>query len=101
MYVFGIIISDSDDTPGGPASAALRLQLPDLFPEHGFEFVPREELTEIQPPARDELLFRVLATEVHTEDEELVAECAGPELVETIQAAVDKIVAAAKRRNVN
>jgi hypothetical protein len=39
-------------------------------------------------PARDELLFRVLATEVHNEDEEILAECARPELVGTIQAAV-------------
>jgi hypothetical protein len=101
MYVFGIVVSASDDSLVGRASAALRLQLPELFPEHGFEFVPQEELTEVQPTAREELLFRVLATEVHNEDEELIAECAGPELVGEIQAAVDKIVAAAKRRNAN
>jgi hypothetical protein len=44
-----------------PTVAIERLFTRMLFPEHGFEFVPREELTEIQPPARDELLFRVLA----------------------------------------
>jgi len=39
MYVFGVVVSDSDETPVGRASAALKAELPSLFPEHGFEFL--------------------------------------------------------------
>jgi hypothetical protein len=28
MYIFGIVVPDSDETPAGRAAAALRLQLP-------------------------------------------------------------------------
>lgn len=90
------MVSSSDETPDGRASAALRLRLPALFPEHMFEFVGRDELTEVAPEARDELLFRVLATEVRSDDDQLIGECAGPELVEAIQSVVDEIVASAR-----
>jgi hypothetical protein len=39
MYVFGVVLSDADETPIGRASVALKAELPSLFPEHGFEFL--------------------------------------------------------------
>ncbi len=76
MYVFGIVVAASDETPIGRASATLS-----------------EEA---------ELLFQVLVAEVRdVTDDEVVSEMASPDLVQTLQNAVDGIVAAAKIRNVN
>jgi len=48
------------------------------------------------------LLFQVLVAEVRdVTDDEVVSEMASPDLVQTLQNAVDGIVAAAKIRNVN
>jgi len=47
------------------------------------------------------LLFEVLASELRDDDNNFLAECPPYELVQTVQAEVDKIVAAAKARNVN
>ena len=44
MYVFGIVVSDSDGTPVGRASDALRAELPGVFPKFVFDFVGPEEL---------------------------------------------------------
>ena len=39
MYVFGVVVTDADETPMGRASEALCAELPRLFPEHRFEFL--------------------------------------------------------------
>ncbi len=41
MYVFGIVVAASDETPIGRASATLQVQLPALYPEHRFQFLGR------------------------------------------------------------
>jgi hypothetical protein len=60
MYVFGVVLSDADETPIGRASVALKAGLPSLFPEHGFEFLGAQDLTEIGQAEADRLLFRSL-----------------------------------------
>jgi hypothetical protein len=42
MYVFGIVVATSDETPIGRASEALRTELPDVFPEFVFDFIDPE-----------------------------------------------------------
>ena len=102
MYVFGVVLSDADETPIGRASVALKAELPSLFPEHGFEFLGPQDLTEISPAEADRLLFRVLASQVRDTDYgEIVSDLASPELVLQIQACVNRIVAAAKARSIN
>jgi hypothetical protein len=102
MYVFGVVVSDSDETPVGRASGALKAELPSPFPEHGFEFLGPQDLTEIGPTEADRLLFRVLASQVRdAEHEEMVSNLASPELVLQIQDCVNRIVAAAKARSIN
>jgi hypothetical protein len=97
LYLFGIVVSNGDQTPTGRTSDALRLELPDIFPEFTFEFVRPEELESERAP--DELLFRVLGAEVQREsDGKTISEEATYDMVQTIQAAVDKIVAAAKAK---
>jgi hypothetical protein len=101
MYVFGIVVSVSDETPNGRASAALRLQLPGLFPEHVVEFYDPTTTPELRPEQWETLLFEVLGSELRDDDNNLLVECPPYELVQTVQAEVDKIVAAAKARSVN
>ncbi len=97
-YVFGIVVAASDETPIGRASATLQVQLPALYPEHRFQFLGRKDLKSEEA----ELLFQVLVAEVRdVTDDEVVSEMASPDLVQTLQNAVDGIVAAAKIRNVN
>lgn len=48
MYVFGVVLSDADEAPIGRASVALKAELPSLFPEHDFEFLGPQDLTEIR-----------------------------------------------------
>jgi hypothetical protein len=77
MYVFGVVVSDADETPIGRASVALKAELPSLFPEHGFEFLGPQDLREIGPAEANRLLFRVLASQVRdTEHEEMVSDLA-------------------------
>jgi hypothetical protein len=98
MYVFGIVVAASDETPIGRASATLQVHLPALYPEHRFQFLGRKDLKSEE----DELLFQVLVAEVRdVTDDEVVSEMASPDLVQTLQNAVDGIVAAAKIRNLN
>ena len=98
MYVFGIVVAASDETPIGRASATLQVQLSALYPEHRFQFLGRKDLKSEE----DELLFQVLVAEVRdVTDDEVISEMASPDLVQTLQNAVDGIVAAAKIRNVN
>jgi hypothetical protein len=73
--------------------------LPSRFPEHHFEFIdPATEinfLEEVEP-------FKALAAAVTSMDRgQVLNECAGPELLEEIQAVVDEIVRAARKRGVN
>ena len=69
-----------------------------LYPEHRFQFLGRKDLKSEEA----ELLFQVLVAEVRdVTDDEVVSEMASPDLVQTLQNAVDGIVAAAKIRNVN
>src|SRR6266436_6340826 len=89
MYVFGIVVAASDETPIGRASATLQVQLPALYPEHRFQFLGRKDLKSEEAEVRD------------VTDDEVVSEMASPDLVQTLQNAVDGIVAAAKIRNVN
>lgn len=84
MYMFGIVVADRDETPIGRASAALRAQLPAIFPEHFFEFVEPEQLADVEPREAEELLFHVLAA-----DDEPLNEIASPDIVQTIQMAVE------------
>jgi hypothetical protein len=101
MYVFGVVVSDADETPIGRASAALRDELPPLFPEHGFEFLGPEDLRDLAPEEAARLLFHVLASQVRDTDDSPVTDLASPELVLTIQHCVDRIVVAAKARSIN
>jgi hypothetical protein len=102
MYVFGVVVSDVDETPTGRASEALRAQLPTLFPEHRFEFLNPSELPQIGKLEARELLFHVLASQVCADDEEPdPSSLASPELLQTIQDSVDRIVAAARARSLN
>jgi hypothetical protein len=97
MYTFGIVVTGSDDTPMGRAAAALRVQLPTLFPEHRFQFLDLVEVPELQL----QHLFRVLASEVRNDADEVVIPTASDALVETVQTEVDKLVVAARARGVN
>ena len=102
MYVFGVVVTDADETPTGRASEALRVELPTLFPEHRFEFLNPNELPQIGKAKARALLFHVLASQISDGDEELdLSELASPELLQSIQDSVDRIVAAAKARTFN
>jgi hypothetical protein len=102
MYVFGVVVTDSDETPTGRASEALRAELPTLFPEHRFEFLNPSELPQLGKREAQALLFHVLVSQMCAEDEEPdLSELASPELLQTIQDSVDRIVAAAKARTLN
>jgi hypothetical protein len=61
MHVFGVVLSDADETPIGRASVALKAELPSLFPEHGFEFLGPQHLTEIGQAEAARLLRRKYA----------------------------------------
>jgi hypothetical protein len=52
---------------GGCAAEALRRQLPDRFPEHGFEFFEPKQLSMLTREKADKLLFRLLGAAVWTE----------------------------------
>src|SRR5262245_3849276 len=97
MYVFGVVVTDADETPTGRASEALRVELPTLFPEHRFEFLIQNELPQIGRLKARALLFHVLASQICGGDDEL----ASPELLQTIQDSIDRIVATAKARSLN
>ena len=99
MYHFGIVVSGTDSTTG-PASAALRAQLPELFPEHSFEFFEPDQLWMIARAKAHQLLFRVLGAAVCITDDRIDS-MATSDLCETIQVAVDRIVAATKARVLN
>jgi hypothetical protein len=102
MYVFGVVVTDADETPMGRASEALCAELPSLFPEHRFEFLNPSELPQIGKLEARALLFHVLASQICVGDEEPdLSELASPELLQTIQDSVDRIVAAAKARSLN
>jgi hypothetical protein len=102
MYLFGVVVTDADETPMGRASQALRAELPRLFPEHRFEFLNPSELPKIGKLEARALLFHVLASQVCVEDEEPdLSELASPELLQAIQDSVDRIVATAKARSLN
>jgi hypothetical protein len=94
MYVFGIAIAPIDQSPIGRASAALRVELSSLFPEHKFEFLVVKDM-----PAKklDDLLFRVIGAPLDSANQR------GPstEVVGQVQAAVDRIVAAARALRLN
>jgi hypothetical protein len=82
MYVFGVVVTDADETPIGRASEALRAELPTLFPEHRFEFLNPSELPQIGKLKARALLFHVLASQICTGDEDLyLSVLASPELV--------------------
>jgi hypothetical protein len=100
MYIFGIVVPDSDETPAGCASAALRVQLPAFFPEYRFEFLSCKD---VGPEKAEELLFHVHvlgAGRIGTRDE-VVGELPSHDLVQTIQEAVDEIVTKVKARRLN
>jgi hypothetical protein len=103
MYVFGVVVTDADETPIGRASDALRVELPPLFPEHRFEFLNPSELPQIGKVQARALLFHVLASQICASDDEEVdvSELASVELLQTIQDSVDRIVATAKARTLN
>jgi hypothetical protein len=102
MYVFGVVVTDADETPTGRASEALRAELPTLFPEHAFEFLNPSELPQIGKLKARALLFHVLASQMCAGDEEPdPSDLASPELLQTIQDSVDRIVAAVKIRSIN
>ena len=102
MYVFGVVVTDADETPTGRASEALCAELPRLFPEHRFEFLYPSELSQIGRVEARALLFHVLASQVCSSDEDVdLSELASPELVQTIQDSVNRIIAAARRRSFN
>jgi hypothetical protein len=99
MYHFGIVAPGTDETTVGRVSAALRDQLPELFPDYGFEFFEPEQLRMLAREKADRLLFRVLGAAVPSSQK---SEGSGVcDLCETIQTAVDRIVAAAKTRMLN
>jgi hypothetical protein len=102
MYLFGVVVTDADETPTGRASEALRAELPILFPEHRFEFLNPRELPQIGSVETCTLLFHVLASEISSSGEDIdLSELASPELLQIIQDSVDRIVAAAKTRSYN
>jgi hypothetical protein len=102
MHVFGVVVTDADETPMGRASEALCAELPRLFPEHRFEFLNPSELPQLGKREAQALLFHVLVSQMCAEDEEPdLSELASPELLQTIQDSVDRIVAAAKARTLN
>jgi hypothetical protein len=69
----GSWLRQSDATPAGRASDALRAQLPEVFPEFVFEFAGPQELESERAPG--ELLLRGLGAEVHREsDGETISE---------------------------
>src|SRR5262245_29044758 len=73
-----------------------------LFPEHRFEFLNPSELPQIGKVQARALLFHVLASQICAGDEELdISELTSPELLQSIQDSVDRIVAAAKARTLN
>jgi hypothetical protein len=53
----GSWLRQSDATPAGRASDALRAQLPEVFPEFVFEFVGPEELESERAPANCYFVF--------------------------------------------
>jgi hypothetical protein len=65
------------------------------------EFYDPKTMPELRSQQWETLLFEVLASELRDGDNNLLAECPPYELVQTVQAEVDKIVAAAKARSVN
>src|SRR5258707_7660167 len=98
MYVFGIVVAASDETPIGRASATLQVQLPALYPEHRFQFLGRKDLKSEEA----ELLFQVLVAEFRDgPDDEGVNEIASPHLVQTLQKSVDRTFPSEKIWNVN
>jgi len=102
MYVFGVVVTDLDETPIGRASEALCAELPRLFPEHRFEFLNPSELPQIGKLDARALLFHVLASQICADDEEPdPSDLASPELLQTIQDSVDRIVAKAKAKSLN
>ena len=102
MYVFGVVVTDADETPTGRASEALRTELPGLFAEHRFEFFNPRELPQIGSIETSALLFHVLASQVCSSDEDVdLSELPSSELVQKIQDSVDRIIAAAKTRSLN
>jgi hypothetical protein len=98
MYIFGIVVPDSDETPAGRASAALRVQLPTFFPEYRFEFLSCKD---VGLEKAEELLFHVLGAGLIGNGDEVVGELPSHDLAHTIQVAVDEIVTKAKARSVN
>lgn len=102
MYLFGIVVTASDNTPMGHASSALRVRLPALFPEHAFQLLEPAEVPELRPEHVARLLFVVLSSEVRNEaDDEVLADTAPHALVQTVQDAVDEIVADARSRHLH
>jgi hypothetical protein len=57
MYVFGVVVTDGDETPTVRASEALRAELPTLFSEHRFEFLNPSELPQIERQRRARCCF--------------------------------------------
>jgi hypothetical protein len=100
MYHFGIVVSGTDETATGRISAALRKQLPDLFPDYTFEFFEPAELWMLAREKADRLLFRVLGAAVRITGDK-IDNLATRDLCETVQAAVDRIVVAARTRVLN
>jgi hypothetical protein len=98
MYIFGIVVPDSDETPAGRAAAALRVQLPASFPEHRFEFLSSKD---VKPEKVEELLFHVLGAGLIGADDEVVGEVPSHDLDQTVQETIDEIVAKAIARSVN
>jgi hypothetical protein len=82
MYIFGIVVPDSDETPAGRAAAALRVQLPASFPEHRFEFLSSKD---VEPEKVEELLFHVLGAGLIGADDEVVGEVPSHDLDQTVQ----------------
>ena len=74
---------------------------PGAFPKFIFDFVGPEEL-DMDARNPGELLFRVLTADVQrVRDGKTISEEATFEMIQTIQEAVDKIVAAAKAKAIN
>jgi hypothetical protein len=90
MYTFGIVIEGDDEAPDRRASAALRFLLPKRYPEHRFEFIHRSAIGLELGTA---LGFLVLGGGLFIAGEPF--QIASPEVVASIQCAVDDIVASA------
>jgi hypothetical protein len=99
-YHFGIVISGADEMPSALASVALRAQLPELFPEYGFHFFEPKDLQMLTPEKANKLLFRVLGAVARIEGDQ-IADPASSEALEKIQAAVNRIIAAARATKLN